>query len=136
MSKNILDSLINQTVETTGKTKGVGWILGILQFLILDENIIDRAKSMSFLLYAKIYPKYDSNDFPGIVNLELGWKISKIIFRLNYGSFTKTQHSLYCQLNKKKVEKFSEFNLCMCLVRFVHLSRARCTGKSHRSRPG
>ena len=51
---------------------------------------------MSFLLnvkYAKIHPKYDSNDFPGIVNLELGWKISKIIFRLNYGSFTKTQHS-------------------------------------------
>ena len=36
MSKNILDSLINQTVETTGKTKSVcvGWILGILQFLI------------------------------------------------------------------------------------------------------
>ena len=54
------------------------------------ENIINRVKSMSLLLnvkYAKIHSKYDSHDFLGIVNLELGWKISKIIFRLNYGTF-------------------------------------------------
>ena len=36
---------------------------------------------------------------------------------------------------QSKIENFWEFSLCMCLIKFVHLSRACCTGKCPRSHP-
>ena len=38
----------------------------------------------------KIQPKYDSHEFHGIGNFELKWKMTKIIFRLNFWIFKVT----------------------------------------------
>ena len=78
-------------------------------------------KSWSFALnvkYPKIHPIYDSYDFPGTSDLGTDWKITKIIFRVNFGIFGILKNPGI------QPEKISEFTLTILI--------SVTLGKTHR----